>query len=465
MMKKLTAILLAALLALSLAACGGEAPESDLPTPGAEEPPAESLPAATPGAAGAPEFKRTAQIAETVLVDENGLRITAAGLSYTNYSAEIALRIENTGSADLSVTSGTIGYSCNSVNGFMVDDGYLNCDVTAGNSANETVSLSYDPLLLMGIDSLAEIELGFAVSDEDYNTTCTGPRQILTSEAAGYEPNPNSYQEAVGSAGVLEGFGLSLPWYSAGDFGGCAGIEARSAALAGNADGEYMLLLELENTTDAQLNAVTGDIFVNGLIVYNGGRWSIDTINAGKRALAAIDLSYAADALYAAEYGVDGLPSGVSLILTAEDMDHAEIGGPLRLDFDLGGGRAFDGGGAEVYSGDGLRILYKGLVRDGSDYGGEIYVLLLAENSGQAPAKISDEYGTLAVNGVMTDYSFPWVDIPAGESAAVVIELWESSLSENGVTSTADVSLIELDLTAETQSGEREFTLSIDAGN
>ena len=65
----------------------------------------------------------------------------------------------------------------------------------------------------------------------------------------------------------------------------------------------------------------------------------------------------------------------------------------------------------------------------------------------------------------MTDYSFPRVDIPAGESAAVVIELWESSLSENGVTSTADVSLIELDLTAETQSGEREFTLSIDAGN
>ena len=66
------------------------------------------------------------------------------------------------------------------------------------------MSLSYDSLLLLGIDSLAEIELGFAVSDEDYNTTYTGPRQILTSEAAGYEPNPNSYQEAVGSAGVLE---------------------------------------------------------------------------------------------------------------------------------------------------------------------------------------------------------------------------------------------------------------------
>ncbi len=165
MMKKLTAILLAAMLALSLAACGGETPETDLPTPGAEEPPSESLPAATPAAGATPEFKCTAQIAETVLVDENGLRITAAGLSYTDYSAEIALCIENTGSADLSVTSGTIGYACNSVNGFMVDDGYLNCDVTAGNSANETVSLSYDSLLLLGIDSLAEIELGFAVSD------------------------------------------------------------------------------------------------------------------------------------------------------------------------------------------------------------------------------------------------------------------------------------------------------------
>ena len=152
----------------------------------------------------------------------------------------------------------------------------------------------------LGIDSLAEIELGFAVNDKDYNTTYTGPRQILTSDAAGYEPNPDSYQEAVASSGVLARYGFSLPWYSDADFGGCAGIEARSAALAENSDGEYMPLLELENTTDTQLNAVTGNISVNGLIVYNGGRWSVDTINAGKRALVGIDLSYAADPLYAA---------------------------------------------------------------------------------------------------------------------------------------------------------------------
>lgn len=28
--------------------------------------------------------------------------------------------------------SGSLGYSCNSVNGYMVNDGYLNCDVANG---------------------------------------------------------------------------------------------------------------------------------------------------------------------------------------------------------------------------------------------------------------------------------------------------------------------------------------------
>ena len=92
-------------------------------------------------------------------------------------------------------------------------------------------------------------------------------------------------------------------------------------------------------------------------------------------------------------------------------------------------------------------------------------MLLLAENSGPAPAEISGEYDSLAVNGVMTDYSFPWVDIPAGKSAAVVIELRADSLSENGIDSTEDVSAIELDLTTETQSGAKEFTLAIGASN
>ena len=47
-----------------------------------------------------------------------------------------------------------MGYSCNSVNGFMVDDGYLNCDVANGKKANDTISFSYDELMLYALAKL-----------------------------------------------------------------------------------------------------------------------------------------------------------------------------------------------------------------------------------------------------------------------------------------------------------------------
>ena len=69
-------------------------------------------------------FNADATLAETVLVNEGGVKITATGLTYTTYSVELGLAIENNSGKDLSLISGSLGYSCNSVNGYMVDEGY-----------------------------------------------------------------------------------------------------------------------------------------------------------------------------------------------------------------------------------------------------------------------------------------------------------------------------------------------------
>lgn len=116
----------------------------------------------------APSFDPTATMEETVLVDESNVKITATALKYTAYDVKLSLTIENNSDQDLSFYAGTLGYSCNSINGWMVDDGYLNADVPAGKKANESVEFDIDELVLLGITDIADLELGF-----DSRTACS----------------------------------------------------------------------------------------------------------------------------------------------------------------------------------------------------------------------------------------------------------------------------------------------------
>lgn len=141
------------------------------------------------------EFFETAEIEETVMIDENDVKITAKGLKYTSYSVELELDIENNSDKALSFISGSLGYSCNSVNGYMISDGYLNCDIAAGKKANDSISFSYDGLMLYGITYISDIGIGFYTSDDDYNYTYYTPRQIKTSAFERHDYSKNCYQE------------------------------------------------------------------------------------------------------------------------------------------------------------------------------------------------------------------------------------------------------------------------------
>ena len=139
-------------------------------------------------------FKSAANIEETVLVDENDIKITATELNYTDYSVELGLLIENNSSVNLSFTSGTLGCDRNAVNGYMVGDGYLNADVSAGKKSHESISFSKDALALYGITEVANIQIGFSVQDDDYEDFYTGMGQVNTSAADSYDYEDSNYQ-------------------------------------------------------------------------------------------------------------------------------------------------------------------------------------------------------------------------------------------------------------------------------
>ena len=202
-MKRFITLLPALLLVLSLAACGGTNVDTGADssasstssidssvstssvngqTSGDETGPDDEAPEAVPR-----EFLKGAAIEETVLVDENDVRITAKELTYGSYAAELTLGIENNSDRNLSIIANSVGYSCNSVNGYMIPEGYLNCDVAAGKKANASISISYDTLMLYGIFEIADMEVGFDIVDDDYNHIYTGPRSITTSAADSHD--------------------------------------------------------------------------------------------------------------------------------------------------------------------------------------------------------------------------------------------------------------------------------------
>ena len=67
----------------------------------------------------------SATIDEITIMDEKGIKVTAKGLTYSNYSADLELVLENNTDDDHEFCCGTAGYGYNSINGFSVGGGYF----------------------------------------------------------------------------------------------------------------------------------------------------------------------------------------------------------------------------------------------------------------------------------------------------------------------------------------------------
>lgn len=388
-------------------------------------------------------FNVDATLEETVMVDEGGVKITATGLTYTDYSVDLDLTIENNSGKTLSFVSGSLGYSCNSINGYMVNGGYLNCDVSDGKKANDSISFNYDTLMLYGIDEIADMEIGFSMTDEEYNTIYSGPRQLKTSAYDTHDYSTDHYQETITSRAAMSTYGYEMTCFSNDVLYDENGVKLLSSGIMKNGDGETALLLELENTTDSMVYLSASDIRINGLVV-NSSIWSSDAVNPGKRCIVEVLLSSVFDPAYWSVYGITDIGS-VSLSLGQRNEDGLEIAAEIPVEIVIPGVSAeFDTTGTEAYNDSGLRIITKGVLENSSDYSNDLYVLLLAENNSGKTLTIDDVYDSLSVNGYMTEYSYYSQELKDGGAAALVIQLRESSLEENQISSPSDVQEIEI---------------------
>lgn len=392
----------------------------------------------------------TAAIEETVLVDEQGIRITATGLNFTPYSVEVVLTLENNSDTDLSFASGTMGYSCNSVNGYMMAGGYLYCDVPGGKKVSETVSFLSDSLQLCGIREVAEIELGFDISDDRYNHFYTGPRQIQISAFASFDPQQNAYQQTITGKAAQNAYQYELLSYSDDVLYQQNDLSVISAALIRNQDGGDALLLEAWNQADQTTYLVAEDIAINGLTVYSS-MWTAETINPGKRALLDMDLSSLLSDAQRTACGIDGIGT-VSFTLKQTDAKGVALTEPVNVTVSCpGGSSTYDATGLEVYSDLGIRLIAKDIIVDDTEYSSTMHLLLLAENNSGIDIRISDAYDSLSINGYMIDYSYRNTDVKNGTAAMLDVEFWEDSLEASGITSPDDIQELEMSFELEVE--------------
>lgn len=179
-MKRILSLVIALLMLLSMAACGGEA-DAELKKPADVS--VNDSTDTKPEESERPAEVETA-IAETVLVDEAGVKITAKSFQEDGmFGPAVKILIENNSDVDLTVQTRD-----SSVNGYMVET-MLSADVVSGKKANDEIVFMASDLEACGIETVADMEFAFHIfTTEDWEDYLdTAPIQLKTTSAEHYE--------------------------------------------------------------------------------------------------------------------------------------------------------------------------------------------------------------------------------------------------------------------------------------
>jgi hypothetical protein len=474
-MKKVIILIIALLLVLSLMACGassekeqtdaqqtstdqlgGEMSEPEETTiPESEDNTSVQTEPTIPEETGAPTaespekdddstFSMKGTIEETVLVDEKGVKITATELTFERNGVELTLLFENNTDKKLSFTTGTLGYSCNSINGYMVDTGYLNATIQPGKKGYDTIFYRYDSLSVYGIREIAEIGIGIQVKDEDYDVVLTTePVFLKTSIEETYDWKSESFSKAINSPRLQGTLNYNVEYFNDSQIYNQEEISVSSVAIIKNSSDEEYLMVEVENTSETAVVAVLGNIYVNDVVVC-GGVWSSDLVLPGKKAVFDVDLSYLTDKQEISILGINSIGK-LSFELEIDDTDYEIISEPQEVILSVSMVESKPSGDL-ISDKNGIRVYYVGCDEDDSSYQNDIHLFLLIENSTDEKVYADLDWNSVSIDGIMIDDSTYSTIIAAGKMGVLDIKLDEDSLKKAGITGIDDIRNVEFKL-------------------
>lgn len=212
------------------------------------------------GGGGADQASADESINEQVLVDQDGIKITATEyVTDSIWGDGIKLLVENNSAKDY-----TIGCDALIVNDYMITD-LFSADVAAGKKSNEVMYLSSAELKAAGIDTVGQIEMYFHAYDSNWDNLFKNIYSKLeTSEFANMDTIPNDEGQELYNANGVRIVGKTVDENS---FWGTA------------------ILLYIENTSGQNVGINVDNMSINGYMmtplfsttVYDGKK-SIDDI-------------------------------------------------------------------------------------------------------------------------------------------------------------------------------------------
>lgn len=249
-MKKLIAKILSfSMMAVLLAGCA-DAPASDTDQP--------TKPAGT--ATTQPETPKDVTIEQTVLFDEEGIKVTATGLNKGFSGMELKVLVENN-------TAKNIAFSVDEfvVNGVTLS-GFGYVEAAAGKKANDALTIYAAELKSAGIETIASIRGadGRIVDTDSYETLHSADFSLTTSE-------PDHIQQ-INDAGEVV-FQVD-------------GVTVISQILADEWFGESVSLL-VKNETEKDLIIRADNVSVNGFTIDG---WLYDTVYSNTVRFCGLDM-------------------------------------------------------------------------------------------------------------------------------------------------------------------------------
>ena len=198
-----------------------------------------------------------ATISETVILDQNGVKVTAKSLSYgSTLGPEIKLLIENDSDRDITIQSRYF-----SVNGLMIDSIFSE-DVATGKKANSEITIMDSDLKVAGITAIKDIEFDLVVMDMNSFDDLFEVKGIkLTTSATDYVQSYNS-----GGALAIDQDGVKIYVLKKDDKTSFWGAD---------------IYVYIENNTGKNITVQTRDVSVDGFMV--DPTFSSD-VAAGKKA-------------------------------------------------------------------------------------------------------------------------------------------------------------------------------------
>lgn len=386
-------------------------------------------------------FPHKPTIEETILYDQNNIRITAKKLNYTSLGAELLLQLENNTESDMVIFSNTSAYSCNSVNGYMVPCGTIDENVQANSSTEATALYSSDDLSFYSITDIADLEIGFGICDPDNNYIYTGPCPLQTSLVDTYDYSSVSYVKGITHPWVSHEYNISIIDILDNVLYDANNVRIEKGVILKNSENHLLISLEVQNNNDKPINFSVKDLALNEVII-RLGTWTSISINPRKINVIEIFLDNVVDECIANYVSSDN-PETVDFVLKQYDADYNELVIPSSIHINLGGKKAKKG--SEIYRDNRIVVYQLGVKENIDSYNTNYHIPLVFSNltTEDIYIHISDE--GVIINGIPDVDSFLWsFSLPGRSKALRDIVIDDDSFENAGISSWDEVENISL---------------------